>query len=466
MNLKKILSAQLEGKGCFNFMFPHYCCKRLVIMALFICFTLLYQPAKGQENAKSGSGKKRDVVDIRPNEEKPPGIRAIAPLNEANVVFLSREGLVGIAKFTPGLGLIAWDLYSKVKQDSLSGIVPGKNLSVLSASTAEITQAFDTDDNLKLDFYQALISDWPGKTDGVVITAGPVSDGSGRIFFALSPHQAEKEAQAKASVVSWHPKVKGIKTVTTSMLPIRAMAISPDGVLAARLYMPEYKDGFWVSLNRLPPFDPGPAKPGVVISEIPSTKPSILIPAELTNNSNPEQLCFIKEDGVEKILVTYPGSNQIIEIIPLEVGPFWQGSILMREKTESAVETLCFLGKDRVLGGGPEGFMAIDRNDDIFRILSMTLADDGIELRFSRPVNRFSGTRPDSFLVKANPLQGEGEKGITIPEPMIESDGQAIILRSGSIPADSVLRIKCMNITSETGEKLANPMAFYTIHQR
>jgi len=463
MNLKKISHGQ---RGDENFSFPplNFRLNSFFIIGLAIFFTLHENNVDGQENETSGTGKKRDVVDIRPNEDSPPGIRAIAPLNEANVVFLSHQGSIGIAKFTPGLGLIAWDLYSKIQQDSLSGIVPGKNLSVLSASTAELTQAFDTDDNLKLDFYQAIISDWPGKKDGVVITAGPVSDGTGRVFFALSPHKAEKDAQAKASVVVWHPKVDSIKTVTTSQLPIRAMAISPNGVLAARLFMPDYKDGFWITLNKMPPFDP--SKPDAEISDIPSTQPSILIPAELTNNNPPEQLCFVTEAEVEKILVTYPASNQIIEVIPLKVGPFWQGPILMREKTESPVETLCFLGKDRILGGGSEGFLPLGRNEDVFRILSMTLADDGIELRFTKPVNRFSGTRPDSFLVKANPLQGGGEKGITIPEPMVESDGRTIILRSGSIPADSVLRIKCMNITSETGEKLANPMAFYTIHQR
>ncbi len=434
---------------------------RFLTMFSIVFLPFFHEAVFSQDSA---TGVRRDVVDIRPNKLKPPGIKAMAPLNEANVVFLDRKGLVGIAKFTPGLGLIAWDWFSKVQQDALAGIVPGNNLSVLTASTAELTQAFDTNDNFKLDFFQAVVSDWPGKKDGVVITAGPVSDGSGRVFFALSPFKGGKEEQAKAKVVSWHPKVKGLRTVTTSVLPISAMAINSSGVLVTRLFMPNYKDGFHVSINRLPAFDP--AKPAAEIASIPSTKPSILITAELSGNTAPEQLCFIEESGVEKILVTNPASNQIIEIVPQEIGELWQGAILLRERTETPIETLCFLGNNKILGGGPEGFTPITRNEEVFRILSVTLANDGVELLFTKPVNRFTGTSSDSYAVKSTLIRGGEDKGITIPEPMVESDGRTVVLRTGAIPAESVVRIKCMNLTSENGEKLVNPMVFYTIHQR
>jgi len=440
------------------------------VLALSLARTIRAENAAGGGTSSTPTVAARNVVDIRPNKRGLPTVRAIAPLNEANVIFLNREGQVGIAKFTPGLGLIAWDLYSTIKQDALAGIVPGNNLSVLSATPADLTQAFDTDDDLKLDFFQAVVSEWPGKKDGVVITAGPVSAGDGRVLLALSPHRLEKTGPAKASVVAWHPQWKGIRTVATSVLPIRAMAVSPKGILATRLYMPKYKGGFYVSLNELAPFDPAKketSKEETPSSQVPGTQPSLLIPAELTGKQSPEQICFVREDRVEKLLITSPDSNQLLEISPEKAGNSWQGSILVRQKTPLPLETVCYLGADKILGGGPKGFLPIDRNDHVFRIRSVQLKDDGLEVNFTKPLNRFTGVRPDSFSVRAFPLQsGKGEKGITIPEPVIESDGLTVVLRSAAIPGDSVIRIKCMNLTSETGEKLTNPLVFYTVHQR
>ncbi len=405
----------------------------------------------------------RDVIDIRPNNAKP-SIVAMAPVNESNVIFLNPEGQVGVAKFSPGLSLIGWDYYSKIRSDAHPSLVVGKNYSVYTCSASEITQAFSTSGG-KLDFFQALIQDWPGKKEGVIVTAGPVADGNGRLLFALSPMKESEDSPAKASVVAWHPSGGKLQTVATSILPVRALAISNDGVLASRLYKPDYQHGYYISLNQLPAFDP--TSEGETSGAIPATLPSILIPAELTNGGEPEQLCFFKEEGINKLLVTCPKSNRLIEITPQREGSLWQGAVLVRQKFESPVSAVIDLGKGRLLGGGRDGFRPIEKSGEIFRINSVSLANDGIEVEFTQPIERFSAIRPDVYAVKTIRLQDGTEQPITIPEPLVESNGKAVILRTGKIQPGSILRLKCVGITAEdSGASLQNPTAFFTVHQR
>src|SRR5690606_1485947 len=137
--------------------------------------------------------------------------------------FLNKRGQIGVAKFSPGLSLIGWEYYSEVYLDALPGIATGPDFSALFASPTELTQAFDTDRDVELDFFQALVREWPGREEEVAITAGPVADSYGRVLFALSPFPLEEGAPAHARIVAWHPGAESLVTLTESILPVTSM---------------------------------------------------------------------------------------------------------------------------------------------------------------------------------------------------------------------------------------------------
>lgn len=427
------------------------------------------------------TSRERSFVQIREQEIKPT-VRAIAPMDDNNVFFLNRRGQVGAAKFSPGLSQIGWELYSSVKLNALNSLTIGPNYSIITASPTELTQGFDTDANGTLDFFQAIVSDWPGRSEGVTITAGPVTQPNGKVFFALSPYASEEGDTPLAKLVAWSPpqskdegaiasgvpvpgadaptpKATALEVVTESNLPIGAFAISETGLLACRLYMPEYDDGYYVSLTELP----APPAEGQTV-QIPRTLPSLLIPAELTKKTQPTQLSFFRESGAEKLIITCPESKQLVEIEPTKSGATWEGSILVRAITEKAVMTLIDMGAGHLLAGGDDGFIPLETDKDVFRISRVSLAEDGIALDFTAPVDRFAAVKPDSYSVRAFSLQG-GESSLVV-QPVIESDGRTVILKTPNLKARTVLRVVCQNVPSEDGKKLLSTAVSYTIHER
>lgn len=409
------------------------------------------------------TSRERSFVKIREQEIKPT-VRAIAPMDDNNVFFLNRRGQIGAAKFSPGLSQIGWELYSHVKLNALTALTIGPNYSIITASPTELTQGFDTDADGTLDFFQAIVTDWPGRSDGVTITAGPVTQTNGKVLFALSPHTAEEGATPLAKLVAWSPggtqqEPKALEVVTESNLAIGAFAINDSGLLACRLYMPDYTDGYYVSLSELP----APAVEGQP-TQIPVTQPSLLIPAELTKKAEPTQLSFFREGDVEKLIVTCPDSKQLIEIEPTKVGSTWEGSILVRAIAKKAIMTLVDMGKGQLLAGSDDGFIPMESSKETFRISRVSLAEDGIALNFTAPVDRFTAVKPDSYSVRAFSLQG-GESSLVV-QPVIESDGRTVILKTPNLKARTVLRVICQNVPSEDGKKLLSTAASYTIHER
>lgn len=446
--------------------------RRLPTMAIALLHTVVLSSGFGQD----AGNQPRPFVQIQA-QEPPPTVRAIAPIDDSNVFFLDKRGRIGVAKFSPGLSLIGWQPYSDVRLDALPELAVGPGYSVITASSSELTQAFDTDQDGEVDFFQALLREWPGSGQGVAITAGPVADPFGRILFALSPFLEKSETAdtaeeepteapppptPKARLVAWHPESASLVTVTESQLPIHDFAVDSRGLLAARLSMPNYKDGYYISLTQLPPFDP--ATPQAAPDPIPFTLPSLLIPAELTQGNPPTQLAFLHEEGREKLLAVCPASRQLIEVVPTLSDGVWQGSILLRSVFDGAIETVSEITPGQLLGGGDEGFLPIDLESGAFRIQSVDVEADGIVLAFTHPVDRQEAVRPDSYSVRAVSLRG-GDAPLTV-HPVIESDGRSVILKSEQLQAGTVLRVVCTRVPSETGETLLSSAVFYTIHRR
>jgi len=458
---------------------------------------------------------RREVVGI-PEQKTPPAVKAIAPIDNTNFFFLNDRGQVGVAKFTPGLSLIGWENYSTLQQQVLPSLAVGKNRSIITAGYDEVTQIFDTNEDSRLDFYQALIRDWPGRKEGVTITAGPVSDSSGKLYFALSNYSTAPDVPGDAMIMSWDSGSNEITPVTASELPVVEMAINEDGLLAAQLELNSFKDGYYISLTDLP--SPAPAKteetapvpedsapvdeagtsdspapteeaddtepeteevpedtppenteetatPEVVAPPLlPRTLPSLIIPSELTGNQAPSDLCFVRDKGVSRLLVTCPLTRRIIEVSPSKAGDLWQGSIVLRETTEQIVETLCATGSGELLGGGPGGFYPISDGKDKFRIKALRIRKEGIEMDFSHPVDRFAGIKPESYNISMVQVNGGVETKVQIAAPVVESDGFTVFLQTDALVANSILRVKCPELPSESGENLLSPNVYYSIH--
>ncbi len=404
--------------------------------------------------------RKREFIQIEPQDDKPT-VRAISPIDDSHVIFLNKRGQIGVAKFSPGLSLIGWEYYSEVYLDALPGIATGPDFSAVLVSPNELTQAFDTDQDVELDFFQALVREWPGREEGVVITAGPVADSYGRVLFALSHHSPEEGAPAHARIVAWHPSSDGLVTLTESILPITSMTLSAEGLLATRLHMADYKDGFYISLNEIPPFDP--ANPDAKPEPVPMTNPSLLIPSELTKGADPSHIAFFREGSDEKLLALCPGSGRIIEIVPRSIDDGWQGAILLREIKSEPIYCLAEMAPGLLLGGSDAGFEPIGENSKTYRISRLSTVKNGLVVDFTQPVDRFAAVKPENYSVTEVSLKGGISKIEAIP--VIESDGETVILTLERMTSGTVLRVVCQNIPSEDGELLLSPEAFFKVHR-
>ncbi len=409
--------------------------------------------------AQESESRERRVIEIPPTEEIP-SVRAIFPLDAANVFFLNDRGQVGVAKFSPGLSQIGWTLYSELSAETLPALALGPKYSILTASPGELTQAFDTNSDLKLDFFQAVVRDWPDREKGVGITAGPVADAHGRILFALSPHALTAGGPVKARLMAWNP-AKGSQTVLTeSELPIESFALSRDNLLAARLTMADYKDGFFLSLTDLPA--PTAENPEAAPVPMPFTLPSLILPAELTEGENPVAPVFIDDEGQTRLLLIAPGSGRILEVTPERRGPLWQGSILLRGISPKPLQALAETVPGSLLGGGVAGFFPLTENGEVFRIRTVRIVDDGLQIDFTQPVDRFEAIKPENFSLRAIALGG-GETTLIV-DPMVESTGRTVVLKTRFPEPAYVLRLVCQNLPSETGKSLLTPSAFYSVH--
>jgi hypothetical protein len=437
-----------------------------ISVCLWCLAAALPGPGTSQEAAKTPvepapESRERRVIQITPNDQAPT-VRAIAPIGGGNVFFLNHRGQVGVAKFSPGLSQIGWEFYSEVKLNTLPFLAVGPGYSIVSASPVELTQAFDTDQDVELDFFQALVRDWPSRNEGVVITAGPVADAHGRLLYALSPHALKAGDPKKARLMAWVPATGQSIPVTESELPIESFALRRDGLLAVRLSMPDYTDGFFLSLTELPPPPTDPA--GTPPAPLPFTLPSLILPAELTKGDRPVSPTFLEENGTGKLILTCPVSRHLIEIVPGKAGGLWQGSVLLRGVAPKPLHTLVEMDPGQLLGGGDEGFLPLAGDDAVYRITAMTLAEDGIVLEFSQPVDRFEAVKPENYSVKAIALGG-GETALEI-EPVIDAKGRTVVLKSEAVDPGHVLRVVCQNVPSESGGKLLHPSVFSTVHAR
>ncbi len=324
-----------------------------ILPALVLAAASAFAESESGSGKGSDGGRDRHVIEIRPSDQSPT-VRAIVPIDGANVFFLNHRGQVGVAKFSPGLSPIGWQFYSEIKLNALPALALGPHYSVLATSPLELTQAFDTDQNLELDFFQAIVADWPGRGQGVAITAGPLADPHGRVLYALSPHPLTEGETPKARLMAWLPETGKSVPVTESELPIESFALGRDGLLATRLSLPDYTDGYFLSLTELPP--PVAGESGApTAGPLPFTLPSLILPAELTKRDRPLQPTFFHEEGRQKILLTCPESRHLVEVVPDRgVGGLWQGSVLLRGLAPKPLHTLVEMAPGAILGGGDE----------------------------------------------------------------------------------------------------------------
>lgn len=403
----------------------------------------------------------RPFLEI-PQSPGPPEVAALARLDETHAFFLNRRGQIGIAKFSPGLSLIGWQLYSELATDALPQLALGPEYSVVYASPWELTQGFDTEGRGMLDFHQALLRDWRGRDDGVHVTAGPVADRHGRLLFALAPQSHEEDAAPTARIYAWHPEASGPVAVIESLLPVAAFTLSREGTVAALLDYPEYGEGYYVSLTDLPPFHPG--DPDAPPDPLPLTEASLLVPSSLTGRAPLRHLAYFQEKGQEKLLALAPETGTIVEILAERAGDRWRGGILLRQVADGPVRprALAEMAPGQLLAGGEGGFARLDPDPEAFRITAVELASDGLVLHFSEELDRETAISPESVRLRSSPLDGGASE---LPfQPVLEREGRTLVLKSALPSSRAVLRIACDEIRSTKGQQLMGATAFFVIN--
>lgn len=431
--------------------FPEFTKRFLPWIILLGCGAFLYQGVYGDSSKQA-------------NAPVAPGISEIVRIDPSNVFFLDSVGRIGVARFAEDLTLKAWDYYSEFQWSEARHLAVGRNLSVVSGSQNELTQAFDTDKDGKLDFFQDTIKQWPGKTEGATISCGPITDLHGRLLFAVAPKPRDPDDEkpekiAPSTLFAWNPGGEELTTLATSSLPISEMAVSQEGRLVAWIQLPSYTEGYYLAVAELPPFDP--RNPDKQPESPVSLMPNLIIPAELTDFKPIGQFCITRENDVEKIFVACPMSKRLVELIP-ELHPGgWGGLISVREQFEKPIYAVEPMAEGRVLLGGEAGFHALDPDRDSFHYRSVRMASDAFEIDFSRPVDRSKAvSQEEGIQLAVIPLEGKLDP-FDPPQSLVESDGLTVVVPLPDLPPKAIIKIDAPSLTCENGESLLFPSIYY-----
>ncbi|MDF1755692.1 MAG: hypothetical protein P1U89_23080 [Verrucomicrobiales bacterium] len=429
-------------------------------------FGLLVTVASAQDEVAVVDGSVPEPTPPQSKAVKPkvasPAVSEIVRIDKSNAFFLDTLGQLGVAKFSEELELVAWDYYSHFQWLEARHMAVGRNLSIVSGSPNEITQAFDTNKDGKLDFFQDMISEWPGKSDGAAISCGPVADQHGRLLFAVAPKPGSEEKASVSTLFAWNPGGQTLTTLATSSLPIAEMAVSKDGMLAAWIQLPTYTEGYYIALATLPGFDP--KKPDEQPANPPALLPNLIIPASMTDFHSIGQFCFAYENEKEKLFVTCPEAKRLIEMVPEKNDNGWGGTVSIRETFDQPIYAVEPMEEGKILIGGKAGFLPLGKNLRAFRFKDLRITSDALEIDFTQPVDRAKATSETEGLQLAIiPLEGELEP-FEAPRPIVESDGRTVILELPKLPGKAIIKVDAPNLTSEDGEPIVFPSLFYTLN--
>lgn len=395
------------------------------------------------------------------SQGKVPPVTEIVRINPTSAFFLTDKGRIGVARFENNLKLNAWDYYSDFQWLEARHLAVGLNLSIVSGTSTELTQAFNTNDDGVLDFYQDTLTDWPGRGIGAKISCGPIADSNGRLLFAVTPPPTPNAKEALPSIVySLNPNGKKLTRLVSSDLPIGEMAISEGGILAAWIKHPGYKEGYYLGITQLPAFDI--TKPDVELEELPTLSPNVIIPTELTNSQPIRQLCFFEEDGLSKILVTIPEAKRLIEVVPELHNAGWGGLVTVRRQFDVPVYSAETMDHGKVIVGAEDGFHNLN-SDRSFHYTGINIAKDAIEVKFSHPINRAQIVSNRNSIRLSMVSLGEEIEPFEAPEPIVESDGMTVVLPTTlKLPKKVIIKVETPLLTSEEGVPIASSMMFYT----
>ncbi|MEM7699893.1 MAG: hypothetical protein AAF236_15970, partial [Verrucomicrobiota bacterium] len=333
-----------------------------------------------------------DVVARGPRPESPT-VRALAAVDEANVIFLTKRGEIALASFSPELDLLGWSLYTEAKLNTVASVAAGKNYSVLTASPYELTQSFDSDGDGRLDFFQSLVRDWIGRDEGVTITAGPVVDFDGTVFFALSNPAISADAPTRVVAFLPDPDAEDVTTVIETSDTILSLAVTGQNEVGALL---KSRDHYLLATL--------PASPINIESDAEAIgnvtwAERIKLSKAMLGETPPSQLVSLQHAGEPGWLVINPAENRVIEIRQSTVGeastegdaPRVRSAVAswIRIGGKPAVDAVVQMDSGRLLAGNSEGFFALPGNDpEIFSITGLTATEQGLRLTFSKPVDR------------------------------------------------------------------------------
>ncbi|MCB1065760.1 MAG: hypothetical protein KDN20_22935, partial [Verrucomicrobiae bacterium] len=169
------------------------------------------------------------------------------------------------------------------------------------------------------------------------------------------------------------------------------------------------------------------------------------------------------------------GSKHLLRLMLEEVDGVWQGAVTDFAAIESPEPGLDFLnftptGDELLAGQGGQLLSIQPAGGSIFAIRSVSLASDGFEVDFTRPVDRSVAIDPSTWKIQIwQPGTPEASAIPFVPDSearsVIDSDGLTVTLQTSGITEGKVYVFDLSGIPSESGEKLTHGLVYYTLNQ-
>ena len=442
---------------------------------------------------------------------------------DGDTLLLARDGRIWIREKGADTDWKPWSVHGL---EGASGLFAGyfpKSVYVVHATG--ITRLFDTTEDGTADFVKSVIPAWRFGTLGELFRGSPAVLPEGDLL--LSPNV---RTGAWSGLVMRVPEATGVSPWMTGFARISAPAFGPDGgwVLAGvpKSAEPKQEDtksesppgtelpaAIWMlapeveepetaetaeteetesesgsgsepaekpkkddeSETPAPPEETGP-----IVAEAPAIYlPKSLMPTAPIRPAFPAFGARGKRFGVfsSQGFVAGENSKRLLRLMPEWVDGIWQGAVTdfaAIESTDPGIDFLEFSpdGRQLLAGEGGQVLRIQPAGGAIFAVHSIHLATDGIEIRFTRPIDRAKAADLKNWKIKSGrPGSPPADFGaFSFPADtrvILDFDGLAVTAQFSPevLEAGKIYDFDLSAIPSASGEPLSHGPVFYTLHR-
>lgn len=464
------------------------------------------------------------TIDALPVPEEVRGqVTSIDFTPDGDTLLLARDGRIWIRKKGADADWKPWSVHGLEGATGLfAGYFP-KSVYVVHATG--ITRLFDTTEDGTADFVKSVIPAWRFGTLGELFRGSPAVLPEGDLL--LSPNV---RTGAWSGLVMRVPEATGVSPWMTGFARISAPAIGPDGgwVLAGvpKSAEPNQED----TKSESPPGAELPAAIWMLAPEVEEPERSELAETEETEsdsvsdsesaekpekNDEPDTSASPEESGPiiagapaiylpKSLMPTAPirpafpaigargkrfgvfsgqgfvageNSKRLLRLMPEWVDGIWQGAVSDFAAIESTDPGINFLefspdGRQLLAGEGGQVLRIQPAGGAIFAVHSIHLATDGIEIRFTRAINRAKAADLKNWKIRSglpgSPATDFGTFSFpTDTRVILDFDGLAATAQFSPevLETGKIYDFDLSAITSESGETLSHGPVFYTLHR-